>query len=367
MDQMLHWWVFLALTVLSAGLALSLVPAAGKLGLVDHPGGRKVHDAPTPLTGGPAIYLAMFSFLAWHYHDNAFVQALLIGGTLVFAAGMADDREHLSPITRFVVQAGACAVMIAHGGTYLLDFGELFWPGVLELHGAWAVITVFSALGVINAFNMIDGMDGLSGGIFMVAAAGMAMYAGFAGAEMLHWVLLAAIFSVLGFMLLNARLPWNAKARVFLGDSGSTLLGFVLAWCFIALGSDQNETGQRVYQPMTAVWLIAVPLMDTSTLIWRRFRERRSPLSADQYHLHHAFLRAGFTTGETWFRIMALAIFFGVIGAGFELSGLPEYYSFWFFLLCAFVYFGYMRKTWQLQRFLGRDFIYNDFDKDETA
>ena len=364
MEEMHHWWVFLAITVFAAGLALALVPAARKFGLVDHPGERKVHEEVTPLSGGPAVYLTLLAFLGWHLLDDVFVQALLAGGTLIFLAGLFDDRRGLSPITRFVVQVAACLVMVYHGKVYLLDFGPLFTGGVLELGPLYVPITIFAAMGVINAFNMIDGMDGLAGGIFMVAAAGLAMYSGFAGAEHLHWVLLVALFSVLGFMLLNARFPWNAKARVFLGDSGSTLLGFVLAWCFIALGSDLNETGRRVFMPMTAVWLIAVPLLDTSTLIWRRWRAGGSALSADQQHLHHAFLRAGYSTGETWTNIMLLAMACGIMGAGFELSGLPDYFSFWFFMVCAFTYYFYMRKSWSIQRFLGRDFIYNDFDEE---
>ena len=365
MEQMLHWWVFLAITALAAGLGIVLIPAAKKVGLVDHPGERKVHESVTPLTGGPAIYLTLAAFLAWHFPDDRFVQALLAGGTLIFLSGLADDRRHLSPVVRFLIQVAACLVMVYHGGVYLEDFGRLFFDDVLELGFLAVPITIFAALGVINAFNMIDGMDGLSGGIFMVAAAGMAMYAGFAGAETMHWVLLVAIFSVLGFMLLNARFPWNEKARVFLGDSGSTLMGFILAWCFIALGNDLNETGHRAYMPMTAVWLLAIPLMDTSTLIWRRWRAGQSAFEADQHHLHHAYLRAGFSTGQTWLNIMLMAIAAAVMGAGFELSGLADYFSFWFFLLCAFVYFLYMRKSWHIQRFLGRDFIYNDFDEEE--
>ena len=365
MDEMLHWWVFLAVTVLSAGLALVLVPAAKKIGLVDHPGERKVHETVTPLTGGPAIFITLAAFLAWHLFDDPFIQAMLAGGTLIFLTGLADDRKHLHHWVRFVVQFTACLVMVYHGGVYLEDFGRLFTNDVIELkHGA-VPLTIFAALGVINAFNMIDGMDGLSGGIFMVAAAGMAMYAGFAGAEHLYWLLLVAIFAVLGFMLLNARFPWNETARVFLGDSGSTLLGFILAWCFIALGSDLNETGQRAYMPMTAVWLLAVPLMDTSTLIWRRWRAGESAFTADQHHLHHAFLRAGYTTGETWTKIMLMAMAGGILGAGFELAGLPDYASFWFFLACAFTYFLTLRRAWNIQRFLGKDFIYNDFDEEE--
>ena len=362
---MLHWWVFLAVTVFSTGLALVLVPAFRKLGLVDHPGERKVHQEVTPLTGGAAIYVTLFGFLAWHLPDDVFIQAMLVSGTLMFLAGLADDRFGLHPVTRFVVQVVACLVMIYHGGVRLDDFGALFTDHVLELGFLSVPLTLFAAMGVINAFNMIDGMDGLSGGIYMVAAAGMAMYAGFAGAEHLYWLLLVAIFSVIGFMLLNARFPWNSQARVFLGDSGSTLLGFLLAWCFIAMGNDNNETGQRAFMPMTAVWLIAIPLWDTATLIWRRWRAGGSPLAADQQHLHHAFLRAGFSTGETWTKIMMLAIAAGVLGSGFELSGLPDWASFWLFLACAFIYYFHMRKAWSIQRFLGREFIYNDLDEND--
>ena len=362
---MLHWWVFLAITALAAGLGIVLIPAAKKVGLVDHPGERKVHESVTPLTGGPAIYLTLAAFLAWHFPDDRFVQALLAGGTLIFLSGLADDRRHLSPVVRFLIQVAACLVMVYHGGVYLEDFGRLFFDDVLELGFLAVPITIFAALGVINAFNMIDGMDGLSGGIFMVAAAGMAMYAGFAGAETMHWVLLVAIFSVLGFMLLNARFPWNEKARVFLGDSGSTLMGFILAWCFIALGNDLNETGHRAYMPMTAVWLLAIPLMDTSTLIWRRWRAGQSALAADAQHLHHAFLRAGFSVGTTWFLIMLFAIALGLIGYLFEISSLPNHYSFWAFIAVAFIYYYFIARVWNIQRFLGRDFIYNDFDQQE--
>jgi UDP-GlcNAc:undecaprenyl-phosphate GlcNAc-1-phosphate transferase len=289
---------------------------------------------------------------------------MLMGGGLIFVAGVADDRKHLSHWVRFIVQVVACLVMVYWGDIYLVDFGRLFTSNVLALGPLYVFITIFAALGVINAFNMIDGMDGLSGGIFIVAAIGLTLYAGFAGAVNLHSLLLAAVASVLGFMLLNARFPWNTKARVFLGDSGSTLLGFILAWSFITLGSDLNESGHRAYMPMTAVWLIAVPLMDTSTLIWRRWRSGQSAFGADQHHLHHAFLRAGFSTVQAWAGIMLFAIALGVAGALFEASSLPDYLSFWSFLAVSYAYFRYMQRTWRIQRFLGRDFIYNDFDKE---
>ena len=261
---------------------------------------------------------------------------------------------------RFLLQIVACAIMISWAGVRLDDFGQLFSGSVLSLGWLSVPITLFSALGVINAFNLIDGMDGLGGSIFLVAAGGMALSAALAGQQQMLSLLLVLMAGVLGFLLLNARFPWNRKARLFMGNSGSMMLGFILAWCFIALGNDHNETGQRAFMPMTAVWLFAVPLLDTTTQIWRRWRAGMSPFDADQKHLHHAFLRAGYTTGEAWFNITLLAAVLGAFGVLLDVSALPAYLSFWIFLAFAFAYYFYIRRSWARQRFLGRDFLYND-------
>jgi len=349
--------------LITAVLCIALIPLARKTGLVDHPGRRKVHEAVTPLTGGPAIFIVLIAALAWVLVEDRFVQALMLGGALMFLVGLVDDRHRLSPLTRFVVQVAACLVMVVWAGVYLDDFGSLFSSYLLKTGPLAIPITIFAAMGVINSFNMIDGMDGLAGGIFLVAAAGIALFAGLAGQSVMHWLILLSMAAVLGFLLLNVRFPWNRKARVFLGDSGSMLLGFVLAWCFIALGNDVNESGERAFMPITAVWLIAVPLLDTTTQMWRRWRAGKSALSADQFHLHHAFLRAGYSVGDTWFKIMLLALVLAGVGVLFEVTGAPDYLSFWTFLAFAFAYYFYMRRSWRIQRFMGRDFIYNDFDE----
>jgi len=353
----------LTIMLLTAGLCLALIPLARKIGLVDFPGGRKVHQEVTPLTGGPSLAVSFFLIMLVMVSGEPFLQALAMGGLLMFLVGLIDDLRRLSALTRFVVQIAACGVMVVWANIHLQDFGQLFTSHTLELGPLEVLITVFAALGVINAFNMIDGMDGLAGSIFLVAIAGMALLAGLALQQKTFLILLMCFAAVMGFMLLNARFPWNRKARVFLGDSGSMLLGFILAWSFIALGSDVNEGGARAFMPMTAVWLIAVPLLDTSTQIWRRWRAGRPVLKADQYHLHHAFLRAGFGVRGTWLSITLLALALAVFGIGFELAELPDYLSFWTFMAFAFTYHYYMKQSWYLQRFLGRDFIYNEFDE----
>ena len=112
---------------------------------------------------------------------------------------------------------------------------------------------------------------------------------------------------------------------------------------------------------MTAVWFFAVPLLDTTSLIWRRWRAGRSAFAADQNHLHHAFLRAGFSVESTWAMITLAAVIFATIGIGFELSRLPEWVSFYSFMVVAFVYYFYLKHSWLSQKFLGRHFIHHDF------
>jgi len=343
---------------------LALIPVAGRVGLVDHPGVRKVHETVTPLTGGPALLITLSLVGAWWLTADRFFQALFAGGVLMFLVGLVDDRKGLTAAVRFLVQVVACAIMMAWADVRLHDFGPLFTPSVLELGLLSAPITIFAALGVINSFNMIDGMDGLGGSIFIVGALGMALFAGLAGQLQMLWLLLLCCAAVFGFLLLNARFPWNTRARVFLGDSGSMLLGFLLAWCFIALGNDRPYAAGRAFMPMTAVWLFAVPLLDTTVQIWLRRRAGLPVFGADQHHLHHAFLRAGYTVAQTWLALTLLAAVLGGAGVLFEVAGAPDYLSFWVFMACAIVYAQYMKRTWEQQRFLGRHFIYNEFDEE---
>lgn len=342
-----------------------LIPIACRLGWVDHPDQRKVHEQSTPVVGGVGVFVAVFLGLMLSSEsllvpDHPMVW-MGLAALLLLMTGAADDMKSLSPFLRLLLQICACLIMIGPGGVMLSDFGALFSNSILEL-GIFAVpITVFSALGVINAFNMIDGLDGLSGSIFLIAAAGMAGFAIAGGAEINSHVLLLAMAAVSGFLLLNARFPWLKKAKVFLGNSGSMMLGFFLTWFLISLGNGE----ERVFMPITAVWLFAVPLLDTSTLIFTRWRQGRSAFVADNHHLHHAFLRAGFSVNATWLAIAALALALALFGVVLEISPLPEYFSFYCFMVVAFIYYFYLRHCWSSQRFLGRHFIHHDFTIEE--
>jgi len=365
-----HPWLLIPLTIaLSALLAWLLIPVATKIGWVDHPGERKVHESKTPTIGGTAVLIALVAvFLVARYTGAVadfatipFFLILLQGGAVLFAVGLLDDLIELNALLRLFLQLAVCLAIMHFSGVQLHDFGRLFSNEVLELGWLSGAITIFAALGVINSFNLIDGMDGLSGALFLIAAAGMAGFSALTEQMGIFWFLLIAMAAVLGFLLLNARFPWNPRARVFLGDSGSLMLGLLLAWCLVKLGSGPG----RAFMPMTAVWLFALPLLDTTTLIWRRWGEGRSAFSADQNHLHHAFLRAGFSVGGAWMAMIMFSLVLTGIGIGFEFGAFPDYVSFYSFMLLAFTYYFYMKHCWAAQRFLGRHFIHHDFTLDE--
>ena len=345
------WSTLLASAGISLLLCLLLRPVAAKIGLLDHPAERKVHRKPVPLVGGAAIFvtLVLVVLFATPYQSEAL--PLLAACGLMLVTGMVDDVMELSPITRFLIQIIACCIMIFASGVVLTDFGSLMWNGVLYLGWLSVPITIFSALGVINAFNMMDGIDGLSSMIFMVAAAAMAWLALLAGQSFNGAVLIIAVGATLGFFLLNARLPWNKTARVFLGDSGSVFLGMLLAWQFIALGNGPD----RAFAPMIAVWLLGIPLLDTTLLMVRRKLAGGSPLAADQHHLHHAFLRAGFSVNQTILAIAAMVFFTTFVGLAGHFLAWPEYLMFYAYLAFGLVYALIMKHCWRDHRFLGRD------------
>jgi len=345
------WTIVFTTAGISLVLCLILTPFARRTGLLDHPNERKVHRSPVPLIGGLAIYIALVLavILATPFGSEAL--PLLAACSLMLITGMLDDLHELRPRTRFIMQILACCIMIFASGVVLTDFGSLMWNGVFPLGWLSLPITIFAALGVINTFNMMDGIDGLSSTIFIIAGTAMAWLALRAGHGINATMLMIAVGAVLGFFLLNARLPWNERARVFLGDSGSLFLGLFLAWQFIDLGNGAD----RAFAPMTAVWLLGVPIADTIRLMTQRWHKGGSSMEADQFHLHHAFLKAGFSVNQTVAAITVLVLFTTTIGLTGQLLAWPEYLMFYGYITLGAFYFFIMHRCWRDGRFLGRN------------
>lgn len=343
--------VWCSVCVLISGVAIRVAMSfSGRLGIVDRPGGHKQHEFVTPFVGGfgvAAVLCSSFALdglLAADLGMRA-LSALLWGGLAMFLTGLADDIWHLSFKPRFAVQALVALGMVASGGVVLDSLGELL-PGV-EVNLGWLAIpiTVFGTIGLINAVNMIDGVDGLSGSVSLTSLAFLALVIAHGGHGGPYLALtLAFIGALAGFLYFNLRYPGNRRARVFLGDNGSMLLGFLFSWLFIAL----SQGREAPMSPVTALWLFGLPLMDTVGVMARRIWLGKSPFKPDRHHFHHLFVRAGYRVSDIVVVAVLLHAAFASIGLFGLLLEVPEYVMFWLFLVVFAVYFACTLRPWRL-------------------
>ena len=333
-------------------LILLLRPVAPRFGLVDVPSARKRHAEVVPLVGG----LAMFAAVAVVSAGLGFVREMPIGffagALLVVLVGVVDDRYAVSAMTRLGFQSAAVFLGTAFGGPILIDLGELLGPWTVELALVGLPLTVFGMVGVVNAINLSDGLDGLAGGISFTAlvAIGVALYfiqgtgplpVDVAGAT--H-VLVALTGAIAGFLLFNLRTPWCLRASVFMGDAGSLFLGFVIGWLLVFVCS--LPVGSRLY-PVSALWIVIVPLFDTVASALRRKWLGRSPFRADAKHLHHLFRAWGCSQSATVAALVganALGALIGVVGWRLDV---PEYWMFCAILACFGLYMVVVSTAWE--------------------
>jgi UDP-GlcNAc:undecaprenyl-phosphate GlcNAc-1-phosphate transferase len=297
----------LLLAMLSAlvlsGIALfAILRAAGILGLMDRPDLRKVHQQITPVVGGIAWFLGVAPTLLF-FGVLQTLPWLTVGMALMVLLGGLDDRFHLPTWPRLLAQCGIALMVVLMDGTRLLSLGLLL-PGVqVELGVASVAFTVFAWIGVINAFNMIDGIDGLSGSLAVLLLSALAILAWPAHFELALLLAVSAV-ALLPFLAMNLRLPWQKKAKVFLGDAGSMTLGLLFAYAVTRLS--QGEAA--VFPPATALWLLALPLIDTVSVMLRRLFSGSSPFAPDQQHIHHLLLRAGLSVSCTVVTLLAAQV-----------------------------------------------------------
>ena len=287
--------LFFGLCILISSIFIRFgILLSGYFGVLDHPGGHKQHDTSTPFVGGFGVIAVVLSTLylgATYFPELSQrpMQAIALGTVVLFVTGFADDIWHLNFKTRFVIQALVAVSMVFLGGVELVSLGELL-PGMDINLGALGIpFTIFATIGLINALNMIDGIDGLSGSLSFISLGFAALVALLAQDNTYLVFIIAVMGGVSGFLYFNLRYPSNGRARVFLGDNGSMLLGFVFAWILIALSQGEH----RAMTPVTALWIFGVPLLDTVSVMLRRIWVGKSPFHADRNHLHHLFLRAG--------------------------------------------------------------------------
>ncbi|MGH8679411.1 MAG: MraY family glycosyltransferase [Burkholderiales bacterium] len=322
---------------------------ATRVGLVDRPGRRKRHKGEIPLIGGPAIFAGL-AFGALLIADTLYpYRALFAGLAVLLVAGLLDDVNDLTPRQKFIAQLTAALCMVSWGGMIVTGVGDLFGFGPMLLRG-WAVpFTVICLLGLINATNMSDGADGLAGGVSLIALVLLALSALVVGRIVSAQLLMTTVAVVLAFWAMNMRFPWQPHARVFMGDSGSMMLGLLLTWFSVELARGQNGLA-----PMAAVWFLAVPLLDMGVVIARRLGKRQSPFRARRDHFHHVLIAAGISPSTAVLTILALGLALGAGGFFAWRAGIPEHWMFYSFLALFIVCYLISFRWWRIVRAIRR-------------
>ena len=315
---------------------LALKPVAEKVGLMDEPGERKIHDTATPMVGGLGIYLST-ALILYLLIPDVFRHYLLLLSlcALLLFVGAWDDLRGLSVRTRFYAQIAAVMLMCVVGGNQLTSFGNLYGFGSVNLGILSIPITVLAGVGIVNAINMSDGMDGLSAGLVTISLSFLGCLAYTKNEFQLLTIISILICALCAFLLLNFRLPWKLPALIYLGDSGSTFLGFSLAWFLIE--STQGE--DPLMPPALALWFIAIPLLDTVYLLIQRVLDNKSPFQPGTDHLHHRLLSSGYSLRETVLIMYGLSVLIGALGFVAYLNGASERYLFASFVGLFIIYF----------------------------
>ncbi|MCL2894660.1 UDP-N-acetylglucosamine--undecaprenyl-phosphate N-acetylglucosaminephosphotransferase [Brenneria tiliae] len=318
--------------------------AAIKVGLVDKPDARKHHHGHIPYVGGISIYLALWVLYALHPEWLPEFPVYMVCASVLLIVGVLDDRFDLPVLPRIAIQA-LVAGMMMYAGLYLVSLGNILFGRELFLGVIGYAVTLFAVWGAINAFNMADGIDGLLGALSCVTFGALAVVFYFGGHyELAQWSL-CLLAATLPYILLNLGIPLGAKFKVFMGDAGSTLIGFTVIWLLVL--ATQGEGA--VIRPVTALWFIALPLMDMVAVMVRRIRKGSSPFKPDREHLHHILMRGGLTPRQTLVAIVSVAILFATIGIIGERNGVTES-----MMLSAFVaaFIGYFWSITRIRRVL---------------
>jgi UDP-GlcNAc:undecaprenyl-phosphate/decaprenyl-phosphate GlcNAc-1-phosphate transferase len=322
--------------LLTALLIVWMRRPAHRFGLVDDPGGRKRHGQTVPLTGGISLTVGFFLALALSLPAMGEHLVLLVSMLLLALIGVLDDLGEVSPRTKLGVQVVAAVLMTSWANHFLVHLGDLFGRGDIELNNWGIPLTVFATVALINGINMLDGLDGLAGGLVFLMLAFFAVFADWGGEVGSLKILVVLLGALAGFLLFNLPHRWRGHRRTFMGDTGSLVLGFTVAWFSI----DLTQGSHQVVPPVVMLWIAGVVLFDVFTVTVRRILRRRDPAAPDRGHIHHILLRRGLSPARATAVLLLANLAMGVVGAlGWALS-VPESWMFACYVATGLCYLG---------------------------
>jgi UDP-GlcNAc:undecaprenyl-phosphate GlcNAc-1-phosphate transferase len=333
-------------------LIAGLSRLAPRLGLVDTPDHRKQHAGDIPLVGGVAIMTTLIA-CAFFWQDSASqiigatshtVWVFLLAASIITVLGVIDDLRRVSVFTRCVVEVIVALIVIEGLDLVPRNLGDLIGTGNIRL-GDWAAypFTVIAIFGIINAYNMLDGIDGLLSIMVLITIVGFHLFTGLEPGL----VSLTLLASLAAFLVSNLRLsPYIPKT--FLGDAGSKLLGFIVVALILAVTSRQLGGGTRYVEPVTALYLVGLPLFDMVFTTLRRILGRRSPFAADRSHIHHLMQALDLGHRRSLVMIGCGGLSIPFVGLMLDKSGAATPQQFFIFLGLFAMYCLLMSQAWRV-------------------
>jgi len=275
-----------------------------KQNMMDMPGHRKIHEEAIPNLGGIVIFFGFLLSLLFVIQIEGQVKALLIGGVIILLLGVVDDIANLSPKHKFIIQMIPALIVIIYNSDLINSFivnqlksldllGYLLYP-----------ILIFWIVGITNSINLIDGLDGLACGVSLIALVAFLILGLRQNLETLSLISIALAGSILAFLRFNFY-----PAKMFLGDSGSTFAGFMLA----SVGALWVLNSGNAFFILIPIIVLALPIFDTLFAIWRRYRSHHPIFQADKGHLHHRLLARGIAHKNVVFILWGISAICSVI------------------------------------------------------
>jgi UDP-GlcNAc:undecaprenyl-phosphate GlcNAc-1-phosphate transferase len=306
------------LFLLPFALVLILVPSsvrlAQRIGALDYPEERKIHTGPVPRLGGLAISTAIWLSILVGFALNRYLRAelptvagMVFGSIVILGLGIYDDVRNAPPLAKLAVQLIAAGIAVSLGIKFQLASNPLaeVMRNYFEL-GALAIpLSILWIIGLTNAMNLVDGLDGLATGIALFASVALFLISMKQGAGVVTYFYVTIAGANLAFLKFNRH-----PAQVFLGDSGATSLGFLLA-CLSIQGGQKSYTLTALFIPLI---VFGIPIFDSITALIRRYLSNAKLQQADSQHIHHQLLRAGLTQRQAVWILYAMTIILGIIG-----------------------------------------------------
>ncbi len=296
-----------------------------KRNIVAQPGKRMVHDRRVPFLGGAAIYLAFIISIAFTFYLSRQFRiefsdklcGLVIGATIIVLLGLWDDINNIKPMVKLIGQIAVAILLFGYGFriellTNPFVGGEIQLPIFLSM-----LFTITWIVGLINAMNLIDGLDGLAAGITVIVALALICIALYLGNYVTVFLLVILSGSLLGFLWFNFH-----PAQIFMGDAGSMFLGFILAAVTLMGSQHKSATAVVLLAPIT---VLTIPIYDTFVAIVRRASKKGSVFKADKRHIHHRLLSTGLTQKQIVLFIYLTTLYLGIFAFLFVL--IPEKYA----------------------------------------